>query len=585
MKKTPRIPALGAIVLVALSSVMLRGVRAAPNAPALSIYRWDAMGADRVMPFGDGRLGTEAEALQVRLSPDEYEPVAFAIRATNALEDIRIDIGDLATEQGSSFAHGALEVKLVKAWYQAGSRAVRRSGRRHLMPELLVNDDGLIRVDRAGQHNFIRIEQDGVSRYIRISGPEDAIPLDAYVRDAVRLQPFALERGERREVWVTVHASADTAPGVYGGFVSISATGLEPRRVPLTVEVLPIPLNSPQLRTSLYYRGELIPEGTFVRRNGELRGEPTVRSRRWKSESQYRLELRDLIAHGVDHPTLYNYSWKDRQGIARALRIRKEEGISDDELFLQGIFIGNERTPGARQKMRNRVAGMLEFLEGKGVGSVFFYGIDEAKGEDILAQRESWRQARDLGAKVYTAIHPGSASLTGGDIDLAVVAYEPKIEEALHYHALGVRIYSYADPQVGVENPELYRRNYGLRLWKAGYDGSMTYAYQDGRKARHGDTWNDFDGSTKWRDGVFVYPLDEGIVRTVQWEGFREAVDDLRYLATLVNAIDALPPGGRQRSARVWLEGLDIDRPLGVVRAELVAKILELSGRATGGGG
>ena len=39
-------------------------------------------------------------------------------------------------------------------------------------------------------------------------------------------------------------------------------------------------------------------------------------------------------------------------------------------------------------------------------------------------------------------------------------------------------IFSYGNPQVGVENPEIYRKNYGFALWNAGYDGAMDFAYQ-----------------------------------------------------------------------------------------------------------
>jgi hypothetical protein len=56
----------------------------------------------------------------------------------------------------------------------------------------------------------------------------------------------------------------------------------------------------------------------------------------------------------------------------------------------------------------------------------------------------------------------------------------------------------------------------------------MNYAYQHA----FGDIWNDFD-HPKYRDHVFAYPVTNGVIRTVQWEGFREAVDDVRYLTAV----------------------------------------------------
>jgi len=56
----------------------------------------------------------------------------------------------------------------------------------------------------------------------------------------------------------------------------------------------------------------------------------------------------------------------------------------------------------------------------------------------------------------------------------------------------------------------------------------MTYAYQHAM----GSIWNDFDHEI-YRDLVFAYPTENGVIDTIAWEGFREAVDDVRYITTL----------------------------------------------------
>jgi hypothetical protein len=106
---------------------------------------------------------------------------------------------------------------------------------------------------------------------------------------------------------------------------------------------------------------------------------------------------------------------------------------------------------------------------------------------------------------------------------------------------------------VGVEDPVIYRRNFGLVLWRSGYDGAMDYAYQH---AFH-SIWNDFD-DTDYRDHVFAYPTVDGVVGTVQWEGFREAVDDVRYVTTLERAIAGAANRTRSRQAQAWLETVDV---------------------------
>jgi len=116
----------------------------------------------------------------------------------------------------------------------------------------------------------------------------------------------------------------------------------------------------------------------------------------------------------------------------------------------------------------------------------------------------------------------------------------------------GVRIYCYANPLSAPEVPETYRRNYGLRLWKAGYTGHMNYAYN---AARGYSQWNDFDYAPQdtyhERDYCLAYTTSNGVVDTVQWEGFREGVDDVRYLSTLLEAMQA----AKQDPARAAVAG------------------------------
>jgi len=73
----------------------------------------------------------------------------------------------------------------------------------------------------------------------------------------------------------------------------------------------------------------------------------------------------------------------------------------------------------------------------------------------------------------------------------------------------------------------------------------MDYAYQHS----FGRPWNDFDDPT-YRDHMFTYPTINGIVGTLAWEGYREAHDDNRYLATLQAAITSgLASGDPSRRA------------------------------------
>jgi len=151
-----------------------------------------------------------------------------------------------------------------------------------------------------------------------------------------------------------------------------------------------------------------------------------------------------------------------------------------------------------------------------------------------------------------------------------VLAGPPDPEEAAKFHSVGSRVFCYANPQVGPEEPETFRRNYGLLLWKAGFDGAMDYAYQHG----FGHVWNDFD-STHYRDHNFAYPTVNGVVGTVQFEGYREACDDVRYLATLLSAIEGCRDPNAKAAAQAWVGALDPTGDLDKLRTEMVQHILK----------
>lgn len=75
-----------------------------------------------------------------------------------------------------------------------------------------------------------------------------------------------------------------------------------------------------------------------------------------------------------------------------------------------------------------------------------------------------------------------------------------------------------------------------------------------------------------------AYPTVDGVIDTLQWEGYREGVDDTRYLATLLAAIDEAEPAREKEAAAAeqWLDTLDISGDLDAIRGEMIDRILQL---------
>ena len=133
-------------------------------------------------------------------------------------------------------------------------------------------------------------------------------------------------------------------------------------------------------------------------------------------------------------------------------------------------------------------------------------------------------------------------------------------------------------PNGGVENPEVNRRNFGLLLWQNNYDGAANYAYQHS----FGNIWNDFD-DVLYREHNFTYPTVDGVVDTIAWEGYREGVDDVRYMTKLEQLISSADKSGDKKhkdtaaKASEYLKTIDASEDdLNVVRSKMISYIMDL---------
>ncbi len=93
--------------------------------------------------------------------------------------------------------------------------------------------------------------------------------------------------------------------------------------------------------------------------------------------------------------------------------------------------------------------------------------------------------------------------------------------------------------------------------------------------------WNDFDTKTTEsarREETFTYPTHDGVIGTIEWEGYRTAINDTRYLSTLLNIRDQKEANGEDVSALdAWIANLDYEGDLYDLREQIINKILYLS--------
>ena len=500
-----------------------------------------------------------AKALSLSGCRGEYESVTAAVYALDDVKGLRVSATALKGPAGTIPA-SAIDIHVVKCWYQAG-RGIGDLRNKMLVPELLLKDDALVRVDTEKGENYLRsTAADGTQAYLLCSGPKSENLADVRPVDAETLQPVDVPARALKQFWFTLRIPEDAKPGVYRGSVRFQA-GAGSREIPLVVTVHAFDLAPSRLIYSIYYRPRLAPDG-----------KPTITSEA-RSEEQYRAEMADMKAHGVLYPS--NYQGMDETATRRVLEIRKEVGLPAGPFFNLGQATGATTDPAQLKALGDAVSRWVALCKSFGYTDLYFYGIDEATGDQLAAQKAAWKAVQDAGGKTFVACYKKTFEAMGGLLNCAVLAGRPDPEEAKKWHSVGSKAYCYAYPQVGNEEPETYRRNFGLVLWKAGFDGAMDYAYQHGFE----HVWNDFD-SPHYRDHNFSYPTVSGVVGTIQWGGFREAVDDMRYMTTLEKAIAAAPPARRTMAAdaRAWLAALDPDAAdLYETRTRMVEWIQRLS--------
>ena len=507
----------------------------------------------------DGVIGDE---IAIFASPGEYEAAAFvmfpAIETT-----VTFKISDLRSAE-NTIGSSELNLRLVKVWYQAGILH-SETDKRILTPELLLNDDDLVRVDYEKKCNIVR----------NIDAPQDA----------AKLLPVRIPAKNPRRFWLTVLVPEDAVPGAYTGNIVVRARGIRDRKLKLKLDVLPIELPEPYLDYGIYYRGQLSAQ------------EHTMASADWKTPRQLEADFRNMKAHGIAYPDVYQRvnvkadgtfdskygSRVDFSYLDKYLEIKKRSGLKIDPLYFLGVSTGSFTEESKIKERLDLIKQTLSYTRSKGIEEVFFYGSDEARGEALKRQQKMWETIHGAGGKIFVACSTGFFDIIGDLLDLPIVARHAPAELP-RVHSLGRKMYNYSMPTGSIEQPYSYRYYFGHWLAQSGMDGSHTYVYQHGMGPSEflGRIWDDFDGE-RYRSLAFIYPTIDGVVDTMQWEGVREAVDDIRYLTALRKAIAAVKKSGKPAAVKlaeqseVWLLEMDIEGDLQEIRRQMIKRIVALN--------
>ncbi len=473
----------------------------------------------KILPFTEKiENAVKSDTISITAARDSYEPASFVIRSGDMdLKDVMIEVTDLKADikgkngkkKTAIIPKENIDVRLVKCWYQAGV-AINDIKHKLLTPELLLHDDDVVRVDYDGQVNLLRNREK--------------------IHDAERLKPFSVPKNQNKQLWITAHIEEIFLPGNYRGAIRIKGKDVK-KELKLEIEVLSFTLPEPMLEYALYYEGRLGGSAGPVAEAG------------MKTEEQMKAELEDMKAHGLTNAVVWHRvnedksKWEeDWKRLQKTLDIRKEIGWGNKPLlYLDWKVSFKEDLDLYKEKIKKIV-----WIANKNrVKDIYIYGVDETTGKELSAADASlYKTSHDIGAKNFVAGWIGQFLQYSKNVDLLVVSgpFQNRIttdtyagvtfEQISKAKELNKKVFIYSNPQAGKEEPETYRKYYGIYLVKYNVDGALNYAYQTG------GCWNDF-ADRNYRPHVMAYPTLNKPISTIQWEGWREGVNDVRYLTLL----------------------------------------------------
>ena len=551
---------------------------------AVTWYAVDPMSERRFMPDAAPEGGLKGEPVRIVAARGEYEPGSFVLTADEDLGKVDFAMSPLVAADGSRIPASETDIKTVKVWYQAGNAwfSYFQDTGLKLCPELLLHDEDLVKVDTEKVANYARLtEKDGTVRYHWLTSPrqvenriEDAPGFridDAFLSmkenfmDAPAFAGATLEKGKFKQFFLTVHVGADVKPGLYTGEVKlVRRGGGDAGAVPVRLRVLPFDLPEPctYFDWNKEYRTWFC-EYVSINHIRAVNGNDKE-----LAERQLRAILADFVRHNEKIPCF--------GGSTARPEFAKEAGMD-----LRHASFGSMLLSWNKAEMRfaaRRLREKAEKITGAPLDGYASWG-DEYGLAILRGIRDMVRIYHEQGFKFPVNSRRGYAA--GGYLaDLYWPPNSPDLSSknaTEHYNNLGGQGHFgwYASQHVGVENPAFVRRQYGLGPYRAGFGCNYNYAH-------HLQGWNDIAPST-YRPMMFVYGCGGGCLDTIQWEAFREAIDDIRY-ATLLQKLARPLVGSSDVDARYTarkalqclsdLDGDDYD--LGAARLEIIRHILAL---------
>ena len=372
-----------------------------------------------------------------------------------------------------------------------------------------------------------------------------------------RQNHLTLQKGDTRQFWITVHVPEGLLGGTYKGSFELK-TGKARVRIPAEVTVRPFSLVSTNDVCTGFFGTERRPDVLC----------------------QY---AKDQVAHGMNTFILYLSSMlefkRDAEGryvidmdksqlFKLAERIH-DIGIKRIVIAVHGITEMFYTMEDGRRQYIDLIRQIMQFGKEKGYPPFYFYTIDEVLSNPPRLKMAIWEAEaiHEAGGFVwsdhiwYKTSRPYQKEVDqmAKNIDVFVNRFNNKrlwyvdswSEMEDEAERLGKEVWSYnIDNALTFSQTAMKRFAFGwfFRTLGSKTRGQMVWAYNHWG----GSPYSDLDSSTDW---MYCYPKvkDSPGGFCIDFEATREGVDDLRYIATLEQRIEAAKKAGRNADSAVSL--------------------------------
>jgi len=343
----------------------------------------------------------------------------------------------------------------------------------------------------------------------------------------------SLPAGISVNFWLTIHAPADTAPGVHSGNIHIEVDGRPATNLLLTVDVRPFQLAPARIPFGMWYS------------RGHYNG---------GNDAPHAFIYRDMAEHShnsvsfsiprdfgeVDFTKL---PLPEDHRMIEILATAREAGLVSEHFpcLLESSPLYHEyregRTSLTAAQLRDAVAWLQKQQRERGWPEMIVYGWDEPP-VPAPGLREMYTPLRALPIRLGSAMSAKAAYAYGDIYDVWIVHdghITPEMQAEAARRGAQVWTYTYRLWRQSY-NPLIQRYYAGLYTWALKLGGNYVWEYY------YGYNWVD--------------PVSKETMPTTGWEARREGIDDYRYLQMLEDSINAKPNDSLAIEASVWLERL-----------------------------